>query len=66
MKLKLIAIVATALTLGATAAVADNNYVFDDPYWKRAETVQAVQPTQSALSMGETINKYEHVDGFNN
>jgi hypothetical protein len=32
---KLVLTVAAGLALGATGAFADNNYVFDDPYWKQ-------------------------------
>ena len=63
MKRNLIAVVAAALALGTTAAVADNNYVFDDAYWKRSEStsVQAALPMEATESRG----KYNEVDGFN-
>lgn len=63
MKRNLIAVVAAALALGTTAAVADNNYVFDDPYWKQAETVISVQAPTTESPMRA---KYDHVDGYNN
>jgi hypothetical protein len=62
MKRNLIAIAATVLALGANAALADNNYVFDDPYWKQAEGTRAVQPT----SAPEAEGKYDLVDKYIN
>jgi hypothetical protein len=62
MKRSLIAIAAT-LALGSTAAFADNNYTFDDAYWKQQETVRSMQ---SAPSVEATLGKYHHVDGYNN
>lgn len=50
-----------SLMLGATAAFADNNWPFDDPYWKQPQTVGTVQPTLSQASLG----KYHQVDGYN-
>jgi len=61
MKRNLIGLAAVALALVANAAVADNNYVFDDPYWKQAEIAVSVQPTQSTESRG----KYSLVDDYN-
>jgi hypothetical protein len=61
MKRKLIAIAAVGLAIGATAAFADNNYTFDDAYWKQSQSVQAVQSTQST----ETKGKYDQVDRYN-
>jgi hypothetical protein len=62
MKRKLIVIAATVLALGATAARADNNYVFDDPYWKQQESTRAVQPTVAPEAEG----KYDLVDKYIN
>jgi hypothetical protein len=61
MKRNLIGLAAVALALVANAAVADNNYVFDDPYWKQAEITVSVQPMQATESRG----KYSQVDDFN-
>jgi len=61
MKRNLIGFAAVALALAANAALADNNYVFDDPYWKQAEIAVSVQPTQSTESRG----KYSQVDDYN-
>jgi hypothetical protein len=55
--------VALGLALAANAAVA-NEWGFDDPYWKRSETVAA--QTQSAGAQGEAQQgKYDLVDRFN-
>lgn len=68
MKRSLIAIAAAVFALAANAAVADNNYVFDDPYWKQAEGSQSVhdarmvQDTQPIESQG----KYDAVDKYIN
>jgi hypothetical protein len=64
MKRNLIAVVAAALALGTTAALADNNYVFDDPYWKQAETVISVQP--ASTESAPMRSKYDLVDNYNN
>ena len=61
MKRNLIGLAAVALALVANAAVADNNFAFDDPYWKQAEIAVSVQSTQSTESRG----KYSDVDDFN-
>ena len=61
MKRNLIAIAAVGLALGANAAFADNNWAFDDAYWKQAEIVVSVQPMQATESRG----KYSLVDDFN-
>jgi hypothetical protein len=61
MKRTLTGLAAIALALVANAAVADNNYVFDDPYWKQAEIALSVQSMESTQSRG----KYSHVDDFN-
>ncbi|HSD54418.1 MAG TPA: hypothetical protein VLC47_09640 [Burkholderiales bacterium] len=63
MKRNLIAVVAAALALGTTAALADNNYVFDDPYWKQAETIVAVQSTSTESA--PMRSKYDLVDNYN-
>ena len=63
MKRNLIALATVALALVANAAIADNNDVFSDPYWKHAESapIQFVLPMQSTESRG----KYSLVDDFN-
>lgn len=63
MKRNLIRLAAIALALVANASVADNNYVFDDAYWKRSESTS----TQLALPMASTESrgKYSLVDDFN-
>jgi hypothetical protein len=63
MRINLISIViAAGFVLGATAAFADNNWAFDDPYWKRPTSAVSVQPTQS----DEIRGKYDQVDRYNN
>ena len=61
MKRNLIAIAAVGLAIGANAAFADNNYTFDDAYWKQSQSVQSAQSTQST----ETKGKYDQVDRYN-
>ncbi len=65
MKRNLIGLAAVALALVANAALADNNYVFDDPYWKQAEIVTSVQSVQSTDST-PMRSKYDLVDNYNN
>lgn len=52
---------AAAIALGATAAHADNNWAFDDAYWKQQETIRLVQSAQAAEAQG----RYDLVDRFN-
>ena len=54
-------ILAAVLALGTTAAFADNNWAFDDAYWKQAHGTPSVQSTQTT----ETSGKYDQVDRFN-
>lgn len=61
MKRNLIAVVAAGLALGTSVAFADNNYAFDDAYWKQAPAVQSVQAAQAAEARG----KYDQVDRYN-
>ncbi len=64
MKRNLIAIAALGLALGANTAFADNNWAFDDAYWKQAQgtpSVQSVQPTQSDRTQG----RYDFVNQYN-
>jgi hypothetical protein len=62
MKRNLIGLAAVALALAANAALADNNYVFDDAYWKQAPSIHSVQSSDSTPMR----SKYDHVDGYNN
>ena len=65
MKRKLIAIAALGFVLGDNVAFADNNWAFDDPYWKAPETVGAVKaPEVRAPATGEH-SPYYLVDDFN-
>jgi hypothetical protein len=54
-------ILAAVLALGTTAAFADNNWAFDDAYWKQAQATPSVQSTQTT----ETSGKYDQVDRYN-
>jgi hypothetical protein len=54
-------ILAAVLALGTTAAFADNNWSFDDAYWKQAQGTASVQSTQTT----ETSGKYDQVDRYN-
>jgi hypothetical protein len=60
MKRNLIAVAAAALALGTTAALADNNFAFDDAYWKQAEGTQAVH----ALPSPKIERSYDLVDNY--
>ena len=58
-------ILAAVLAFGTTAAFADNNWAFDDAYWKQAPSVQSaqsVQPAQSARTQGsyDFVNQYNY------
>jgi hypothetical protein len=65
MKRYVIAIAALGFVLGANAAFADNNWAFDDAYWKAPETVGAVKaPEVGAPTTGER-SPYYLVDDFN-
>ncbi len=54
-------ILAAVLALGTTAAFADNNWAFEDAYWKQAQGTASVQSNQTT----ETSGKYDQVDRFN-
>jgi hypothetical protein len=63
MKRNLIAIAALGLGLGTNVALADNNWSFDDAYWKQAQgATQSAQATQSAPAKSEFdfVNKYNY------
>ena len=64
MKRYLIAIAALGLVLGANAAFADNNWAFDDAYWKAPETVGAVKAPEVRTPATEH-GPYYLVDDFN-
>jgi hypothetical protein len=64
MKRYLIAIAALGLVLGATRALADNNWAFDDAYWKAPETVGAVKAPRAEQPTA-IRSPYYQVDEFN-
>jgi hypothetical protein len=57
-------ILAAVLALGTTAAFADNNWAFDDAYWKQAQTAQSVQAAQ-AVQSDHARSQYDLVDNYN-
>jgi hypothetical protein len=61
MKRNLIAVAAIGLALGANVALADNNWAFDDSYWKQGQSAPSVQATGSSEAQG----KYDQVDRYN-
>ena len=61
MKRYLIAIAALGLVFGATRALADNNWAFDDAYWKEPPTVKALRAEQPT----PVHSPYYQVDDFN-
>ena len=61
MKRNLIVVAALGLALSANAVLADNNWAFDDAYWKQGGTIQSVQSTQATESQG----RYDQVDRYN-
>lgn len=66
MKRSLIAIAAVALTLGTSIVRADNNFTFDDPYWKRSETAHSAQIQVHAEPAAPQVRgPYDLVDNYN-
>jgi hypothetical protein len=68
MKRNLAILVGLVAALGTTAANADNNFAFDDPYWKRAETVHAFPTVKSESSVPagtQSRGAYDLVDNYN-
>jgi hypothetical protein len=64
MKRYLIAIAALGVVFAANGAFADNNSVFDDPYWKAQEQVGAVKAPELRMPAARPTN-YSLVDDFN-
>lgn len=61
-------IIGLVAALGTSAANADNNFAFDDPYWKRAETAHAFPTAKSDEGRtGGTPSRgaYDLVDNYN-
>lgn len=53
--------IATCMTLGTTAAFADNNWAFDDAYWKQPTMAASAPAAQS----DEIRGPYDQVDRYN-
>jgi len=64
MKRNLIAIAAVGLALGVNAAFADNNWAFDDAYWKQAQGTASVQSAPATKSVPAQGN-YDFVNQYN-
>lgn len=66
MKRNLIVVAALGLALSANAVLADNNWAFDDAYWKNPAASGMATSLQSG---GNAVNaefaKYIQVDGYN-
>jgi hypothetical protein len=61
-------IIGLVAVLGTTAANADNNFAFDDPYWKRAESVHAFSTSRgeaTAPAAMQSKGAYDLVDNYN-
>ena len=52
---------AACFTVCTTAALADNNWAFDEAYWKQPSTAGAARATQS----DEVRGPYDQVDRYN-
>jgi hypothetical protein len=64
MKRYLIAIAALGVVFAANSALADNNWAFDDSYWKAQEPVGAVKAPELRIPAARPTNYYL-VDDFN-
>jgi hypothetical protein len=61
-------IAVTAVAAQSGVALADNNWAFDDPYWK--SPIASGMATSYASGAGDhianaTFEKYKQVDGYN-
>lgn len=61
-------VAAAVLAAQSGVALADNNYVFDDPYWKNPVRTGAATSYQGGESnaVNAQFAKYKQVDGYNN
>jgi hypothetical protein len=61
-------VAAAVLATQSGVALADNNYVFDEPYWKNPVRTGAATSVQStdANAVNAQFAKYKQVDGYNN
>jgi hypothetical protein len=60
-------VVVLAAVFGATSALADNNSVFDEPYWK-AHLARPDQPSKAELAAGEAatgVRPFRFLDDYN-
>jgi hypothetical protein len=64
-RILLVAVAATAVHSGA--ALADNNWAFDDTYWKSPARSGAMTSytTHGGNAVNAQFGKYEQVDGYN-
>ena len=59
--------IATVIALQSGAAFADNNWTFDDSYWKDpARSGSATSMQASDNRVNTQFDKYKQVDGYNN
>ncbi len=65
MKTALVLLAGAAAALSVSAARADNNFPFDDPYWKRAESVHGTAAVHAETRPVQSNRSYDHVDNFN-
>lgn len=66
MKRNLIVVAALGLALSANAVLADNNWAFDDAYWKNpAASGMATSLQASGNAVNAEFAKYIQVDGYN-
>jgi hypothetical protein len=65
MKTTLIALAGAVAALSVSAARADNNFPFDDPYWKRAETVHGTTAVHADPQPAQSRGAYDLVDNYN-
>ena len=58
---------AIVAVLGSPLALADNNYTFDDAYWKRPIDRTDVVPASGSDAMGPASERpYDFVNKYNN
>ena len=65
MKTTLVALAGAIAALSVSAARADNNFAFDDPYWKRAESVHGIAAVHAETQPAQSRGAYDLVDNYN-